>query len=182
MVSTVDRFYAIDFDRCLSDTPKLDEVFYSLVREYKNLDADLLLETRNAVEDKGGSVNMLTPLEDVLSPEQVASFVETFIDRSRVNGLLSLGASELLEALGKHRELFGIVSYGDDQWQSIKIKAAGLDKIPSLITDSKKKGEIIASWQQEDGTFSVPARLTADVPSNVVIAHGLNEVIELESL
>ncbi len=162
MDEVTQTFYAIDFDRCLSDTDKLDKIFYQLAGEYKELDSDGLLKARNDIEDKGGSFDQVKALEQLLSTERLQELFDEFIKRSLSEDTLSAGASELLKSLELNRKTFGIVSYGNSEWQSIKMKASGVDKIPALITDHKRKGEIIAGWQQSDKTFTIPPVLMAD--------------------
>lgn len=162
MTSVVDTFYAIDFDRCLSDTDKLDKIFYQLVVDYKELDPDLLLKARNDIEDNGGSFDQVKALQQLLAPQRLQKFFNEFVRRSLTEDVLCSGANNLLDSLEKNKKTFGIVSYGNPEWQSIKMKASGVDTIPALITDHKRKGEIIASWQQNDKTFLIPPALISD--------------------
>lgn len=168
MTQVVDSFYAIDFDRCLSDTPKLDVIFYQLAGEYAQLDADELLKARNAVEDQGVSFDQVGALSKLLTESEVSDFFEKFIERASTQDILSAGARELLEALEHASVPFGIVSYGDTRWQAIKIKASGVQHVPALITDHKRKAEVVASWQQPDKTFLIPAVLS---PNGVSAKH-----------
>jgi hypothetical protein len=155
-------FYAIDFDRCLSDTEKLDEIFYQLIAEYKELDSDQLLKAKNEIENNGGSFDQVEALQSLLSPEKLQELFDEFIERALAQDTLCPGASELLKSLEQNKRTFGIVSYGNPLWQTIKMKASGVDTLPALITDHKRKGEIIASWQQGDKTFLIPSIFSAD--------------------
>lgn len=168
MSASTDAFYAIDFDRCLSDTEKLDKIFYELAREYKELDSDQLLKARNDIEGNGGSFDQVEALQEFLSAERLQEIFDEFVKRSLVDDVLSLGARELLESLTTHQKTFGIVSYGNPLWQSIKMRASGVDTVPTLITGHKRKGEIIGSWQQDDATFLVPSVLS--VSSEPIVA------------
>lgn len=219
-------FYAIDFDRCLSDTDKLDKIFYRLANdEYPQLDATELLRARNEVEDTGRTFDQIGALQKIFNESELADFLDVFISRAVQEDVLSPGARDLLKALEERNLAYGIVTFGGIRWQQVKIKASSVDSIPTLITDHTGKGEIIATWQQPDGTFLIPSDLTTrelyvktvvllddkaiafkglpqasrgywvqsttkpllpsqngDIPSNVRIAHGLEQVIEFEAL
>lgn len=159
MTQVLDTFYAIDFDRCLSDNDKLDAIFDSLLNEQDSIDGEALRLDRETFEAGGGSFDVVDALQKQLSEYDLKLFLETFVERCQTKDLLLPGAKELIDKLKSNNKHFGIVSYGGDKWQSIKIHAAGLNYIPALITDHKRKGEIIESWQQSDKTFLVPVSL-----------------------
>jgi hypothetical protein len=162
MTQVIDIFYAIDFDRCLSDTPKLDEVFYQLAREYSKLDVEELIKARRAIEDQGESFDQVGALSERLTASEMSDFFGEFIKRASNQEVLSAGARQLMEALKRNNKPFSIVSYGDMRWQSIKIEASGLWSVPTLITDHKRKAEVVASWQQADKSFLIPKDLNPD--------------------
>lgn len=162
MSSVVDTFYAIDFDRCLSDTPKLDALFYELAAEYPQLDAHELLKARNAVEDQGISFDQVAALRKNLTETELTEFFDEFTKRASSHDILADGAHDLLDRLDKKQIPFGIVSYGDVYWQTIKINASGVQGVSTLITDHKRKAEVIAGWQQSDSTFLLAESLAID--------------------
>ncbi len=167
-MSEAETFYAIDFDRCLSDTYKLDTVFYEVVDEHKDVDGDKLRSERRHIEDSGGSFDEVQALQKQIGTSALLDFFDTFIERAREKDMLSDGARELIDALEARDKPFGIVSYGGPEWQRIKMQASGVENIPTLITNHKKKGAIIKSWQQQDNRFLVPADLTTtDEPITV---------------
>ena len=162
MIQASTTFYAIDFDRCLSDTQKLDDIFYEVVAEFDELNKEELIASRKAIEDQGGSFDQVAPLQQQLTSERVVAFFKAFIDKAQQHDILSDGARELMEKLSALGAPFGIVSYGEIEWQSIKIEASGVTAVPALIIDHKRKGEVIATWQQPDGSFLIPDVLTRD--------------------
>lgn len=162
MSSVVDTFFAIDFDRCLSDTPKLDALFYELADEYPQIDARELLDARNAVEDNGASFDQVGALRKLLSETEVSKLLDEFISWASRHDILSDGARDLLDRLDKKGIPFGIVSYGDVYWQTIKMNACGVQGIPTLITDNKRKADVIVGWQQSDATFLLPESLVKE--------------------
>ena len=158
-MSEAETFYAIDFDRCLSDTHKLDTVFYEVVDEQENVDGDALRSERKYIEDSGGSFDEVVALQKQIGSSALVDFFDTFVERARERDMLSDGARELLDALVANDKLFGIVSYGGEQWQRIKMRASQVEDIPTLITAQKEKGKLFRSIQQEDKTFLIPAEL-----------------------
>jgi hypothetical protein len=157
----IDTFYAIDFDRCLSDTSKLDSIFYKLANDdYPQLDAVELLRARNEVEDTGRTFDQIGALQKVFNESELSDFLNVFVQRALQEDTLSVGARDLMKTLKEHNAPFGLVTFGGIRWQQVKIKASGLDWMPVLITDHTRKGEIIAGWQQGDGTFLIPSDLT----------------------
>jgi hypothetical protein len=163
MTQVVDIFYAIDFDRCLSDTSKLDKIFYTLAKDdYPQIDAAELLRERNEVESSGRTFDQVGALQKVFTESELSEFFETFVTRASTQDILSTGAKELIDALKRLDIPFGIVSYGDTWWQSIKIRASGVQAIPALITDHTRKGDVIAGWQQADKTFLLPNELSVE--------------------
>lgn len=168
MTQTNNVFYAIDFDRCLSDTDRLDALFYRLVEEHPGLDVEHLKTLRNSTESKGASFDQITELQKSLSSDQLNDFFEVFIKQGQEHDLLAYGAQDFLHALDDRHIAYGIVSYGHPDWQEVKIKASGLAAIPSLIIDHSHKGEVVESWQQANRKFLVPSSLTVtSVPMEV---------------
>lgn len=155
-----DTFFAIDFDRCLSDTDRLDLIFYEVVEKDPRLDSTHLKALREEIESKGGSFDQITELQKILNPEELNELFETFIIEGKKRDLLAYGARDFLAVLDERHIDYGIVSFGHPDWQSVKIKASGLSEVPSLIIDHPYKGELIKSWQDSDGRFHIPSTLT----------------------
>jgi hypothetical protein len=168
VTDSIDTFYVIDFDRCLSDTDRLDELFYELVGRYSEVDVANLKHLRNTAESKGGSFDQITELQKSLSPERLNEFFELFITTGMERDLMAYGARDFLIALDEKHSPYGIVSYGHPDWQSVKMKATGLAAVQNMIINHSHKGEVVATWQQSDGRFLIPASLTTtNVPIEV---------------
>jgi hypothetical protein len=155
------RFFAIDFDRCLSNTDALFDIFYDVVDEHAELDREQLVRARKSIEDNGGSFDQISALRALLSQTALKEFIDTFITRSQANDVLSKGSRELMQSLEDKDVPFGIISYGNEDWQKVKIQASGIASLPVLITPHSRKGEIISTWQQESGLFKIPQELTS---------------------
>ena len=64
------------------------------------------------------------------------------------DGLLEHGAVEFINFLLSRQLDYCIMSYGEADWQNLKISATRLSGAPRLIVSSRVKGSYIASWQE----------------------------------
>ncbi len=71
-------------------------------------------------------------------------------------------AKQLLDRLDAKSAHYGILTFGGLQWQTLKLRVAGLLHVPHMIVSNKAKGQLIASWQQSDGGFIVPVPLAGN--------------------
>ncbi len=158
------EYYLLDFDRCLADTDKLAEVFFDKVGAHTGITKDQLDLARRDVELSGGSFDAVAYIQDKLESSgdsQIFELIERdFIDSVRADDYLLPGARELLQKLENLQH--GIMTYGGERWQRMKIAAVALDNVAALITATPKKGQLIASWQQSDSTFKLPRELNSN--------------------
>lgn len=159
MSARQETFFAIDFDRCISNTDALFDVFYAVVDDHEELNREQLIKARKAIEDNGGSFDQITALKEHLSETSLLAFIDEFIQRSRTQDLLNPGSRELMGALDANSVAYGIITYGNSDWQDIKIRASGISGISVLITPHGRKAEIVNSWQKDDGLFTIPHTL-----------------------
>lgn len=162
-VAIIDRFFVLDFDRCLGDTEKLQNLFEEVAVRNSLISSTILQKDRQQTEQTGGSFDTVTYLQEKTHVTDLAwaNVAETFIREARQNDMLEPGARELLDFLYQNNLAYGILTYGGELWQKAKLAAARLDKTPTLITDIKQKGSIIAGWQ-ESGGFRIPPQLRGE--------------------
>lgn len=158
-------FFVLDFDRTLGNTNALHELFHQVIREVVDNDAMRQLDSaRHAVEDKGGSFDSVGYVQDILiqagKSDSWQKIADTFVTRANGDGYLEPGAHQLIDYLDDHGYLYGIVTFGGELWQRLKIQAVGLDAVPNMVTDTQDKGRLLNSWQQSDGSFVIPGALT----------------------
>lgn len=158
------KFFVLDFDRTLGSTVLLYELFQEIVESVVDNEAVRRLDSvRHAVEDDGGSFDSITYVQDILASAGKADswqqIEDEFITRAHQSGFLEPGAERLINYLDTHHYSYGIVTYGGESWQRLKIRAVGLDGIPAIVTKTQGKGELIASWCQVDGRYEVPGSL-----------------------
>jgi hypothetical protein len=161
-----ERFWAIDFDRCLGDTAALYELFIETVSLLGLVEAGNLQMIREQARASGGSSDIISYLFDrqLIARESFPSLARAFQERvrSQPGGVLEKGAREFLEYLVRTDQSFGIMTYGGEVWQRLKIAASGLGEMSCMIVSSPQKGQIIAQWYHQDKAgFAVPQELNS---------------------
>lgn len=66
--------------------------------------------------------------------------------KSIKDSLLEPGAIKFIDFLNLINRNFCIMSYGEKNWQNLKILSTGIGDLPRLIVSSHKKDSIIANW------------------------------------
>jgi len=158
------HFYALDFDRCLGDTDKLMSMFEVSSAELSHVSRNDLRQAREAEEAKGLSFDAVAYVRQVIGEDyqHFDKLIEYFCQQARLNDMLMAGARRLLSGLVARGDNFGIVTYGSQDWQSIKIKASNLESYPVFITENRLKGQVIAGWQDSDEGIALPHELAKD--------------------
>ena len=149
-------FQAIDLDRTLFDTwamvDNLGEVLEAFDPELR---AEMDIESARCLEAKESF-----QIFDFLKVRLGNRFVAFTTELKRHIGqdeLLMPGAKERLRfANSRPNWSGGIVTYGQPDGQRLKLELAGLTAYPHLVTDAAEKSRMIASWQQADGSFTLP--------------------------
>lgn len=171
----VETFVVVDFDRCLGDTYELYVLFEEILLSVTNITAEDMRTITSKVEESGGSFSVADYAKIELSRTKHSvdweEFVDIFIAKARArDDMLMPGAQAFLQELRNKSLPFGILTFGDIEWQRVKLIATQLDYIPLIITDSVKKGYLLASWCRADGKFAIPDVLT---PNYSIVASKL---------
>ena len=150
-------YYVLDLDRTLFDTNKDANILRDVVAEYDEL---LAVDLKKRVElsaTTGVSFSMHDFIATGLSAENLQRVEVEYMRQATAQDLLNPGARELLIAL-EHQAArhAGIMTYGSDKGQRLKLQASGLDSFPAMIVDTTSKGGVIAGWQQPGGGFRIP--------------------------
>lgn len=171
MNGVFDRFYAIDFDRCLGDTDASFELLEESLEHLGIISGIDLKRARSWTEQRGESFSAFSYLRHRETSAGIESIVDYFQEAGlrKSGSLLEPGAHELLMHLSARGQHYGIMSFGDPQTQASKIIAAGLGHIPRLIVDHPYKAKDIAQWQDpQTGFFVIPKELSASGESFLV--------------
>jgi len=166
-------FYVVDFDRTTADSDKLLEVFLSIVDQYLDLPREQIEAADADVKARGDSFDTASYVRNYLADhdemEKWDQLTKQFIHESRSLNMLMSGASELLQYFDENKIKYGILTYGNPLWQHLKLSAAGFNHVRRIVMTTKEKGRLIASWQQSDGSFTLPHELGGNSVGSVVM-------------
>ena len=158
MTSSV--FQLIDLDRTLFDT----SAFAKAITEEVNLlypgigtQLDKKFEEAYAREETFFLLRYLRAQKGDAWFEKLAARV---LEKGGPERFVLPGARERLafaETLSNEKPAWGILTYGDEIDQRLKLSVMNLDDAPMYITSTPDKAPVIASWKRPDGTFQLPA-------------------------
>ena len=157
--------WVLDFDRCLGGTPALYDLFVNVIQDLGIATTAQLKDARQYIEQTGGSFDVLNYLyqNNLVDDELYQRVAAAYLRRAKAApvSMLEPGAGVFLERLHNANHSCGILSYGDERWQRLKIAASGLERMSAMITDEKSKGRLIALWYDDArGVFDVPSGIT----------------------
>jgi hypothetical protein len=152
-------FYVIDFDRTLGSVEANTKL---LVRSVNDIVGDNLLvgemqKTIVELSDAGLAFDAYGYLLSRTSADTVDKVMERFemLGQQSIENLREKGVSEFLEWMRATERSYCIMSYGSPDWQTAKVRAAGLGDAPLIIVNSPDKVAIINSWQNSAGEYDV---------------------------
>jgi len=169
----IDIFYVLDFDRCLGQTEKFQALLEEIITNEGIVDLEMIQYAHQEVKKTGGSFDTAAYVRQVLKDRRLdvnriwGKIEADFVAAAQKEDMFEPGAENLLKILKAKNAHFGIVTFGGYDWQTAKLRAAGLLEVPYIITSYKEKGQMIASWQQDDKRFLIPKELSAE---NALIA------------
>lgn len=161
-------FYLIDFDFTLFKTHSGSSIF---IEELAKAHPDEALEIERRVAESlvtGISFAIRDATVELVGEQETESIETHYIERARSEHLLFDGAHEVMDYIKTTGSRFGILTYGSERGQTMKIHAAQLQHVPFMITDHKKKGELIATWWK-DGRFVMPELLGGGDADEIVL-------------
>lgn len=154
----------LDMDRCLLDTEKIHQAFSETIRQSELIDEAELAAAKKDTENSAlnNSFDTVSFVQRRLAEKGMADawdelrreFERTASEHRRNDQYhyLMLGATALIDKLQNDGRRFGILTYGGDIWQHMKLAASGLYVLPHVITDVHEKGLLIHRWL-DDGEF-----------------------------
>lgn len=163
-------YYVLDLDRCLANTGKLYNLLEQIVAERTSVMHEGSEQAQTMTERSGGSFDTVSfvreRLEEVGQSELWDVLENEFIHRAKMEDMLEPGAKTFIKILDDAHIPYGILTFGGETWQRMKLQATNLEKIPYLITHTKEKGRLLASWRQANGTFQLPEELVVNNIAN----------------
>lgn len=161
-------FYLLDFDFTLFKTHLGSTMF---IDELARAHPDEAYEIERRVAESlvtGVSFAIRDATVELIGEDETHDVEDRYIKRAQSEVLLFDGAHELMAFISDMGERFGILTYGSQLGQTMKIHAAQLTQVPFLVTDHKQKGALIAEWW--DGTqFVLPRELGGGVADEIVM-------------
>lgn len=161
-------FVLLDFDRCIGNTDALQGRLERIVAEGNYIDTEEMREAHDQTIVSGGSFDTVTWLRERLQQHHNENQWETirqhFVEGPRStagDSPLMPDAQELLDYFEAQGIPYGFLTYGNFEWQTMKLQAAGQASAPQLITDQKEKGKLIRSWWSDTRqAFILPAEVS----------------------
>lgn len=164
-------FQIIDFDRTIFDTSKFALLVTAELEAIRPGMGKSLDDRFEAAYKNRETFFVFRYIREEIGLDGLEGLIETVINREGVDALLMPGARERLafaEQIGTQQPAWGILTYGDADDQYMKLRIAGFKDVPTILLETPDKSEIIATWKNDDGTFTLPAEFgghTVDVIS-----------------
>lgn len=170
-VQKVAEYLALDLDRCIANTDRLQTLLMDTVLQDGELSSmhRAMDEARVRTEESAGSFDTaswtIAELAQRDMPEKWDDIKTGFLRRVHEklqagdDSLFMPGAEDFFRELRQKNLPFGIITYGGEEWQRLKLVGLGLDQLPVLITAQKDKGKLIGEWERHDG-FHIPKTLS----------------------
>lgn len=167
-----DVFQLIDLDRTLFDTARFAS---ALTHEVSHTEPEVGRQLQQQVQasyEKEETFFLLRYLREERGDDWFESVVQRIVSRLGAQAFKMAGFDERLEladTLSSAQPAWGILTYGDEIDQRMKLAIVGLQEAPVYISDVPDKDRIIATWQQPDGSFQLPAELGGEEVSHVTL-------------
>lgn len=158
-------FQLIDLDRTLFNTVLfVAHISERVDAERPGMGAELRQQFEEAYQ-REQTFFILSYLRELFGDSWFEAMVTTMVAENGPDAYMQPGARErlaLAETLSDVQPGWGILTYGNPKDQALKLAIAGLQDARVYISDSPDKGEVIATWKQEDGTYVLPPELTTN--------------------
>ena len=165
-------FFAIDFDRCITKGEMFNLLYVEVLDELGVIAYVDMIKVKDTVEAEGRSFQMLTYLRDngLFDKNVEQQVANAFVKRSHEKryNVVADDADELFAYLEKERIPHAIISYGDNDWQELKIKAAGFENVPHQIVSHPRKSDELRSWLN-DGVYHLPRIFGGETADEIVL-------------
>lgn len=167
------KFFAIDFDRCLTKGEAFALLIMEILDEQGVISYVELNTAKELVESSGGSFALLTYLRDqgYLDTETEAKVAQIFRERAQQDRsrYVADDADELFTYLLAEQIPHAIISYGENSWQQLKIEAAGFAEVPHQIVSHPRKSDELRSWLSTDGRYALPRIFDGQMVDEIVL-------------
>lgn len=157
-----DHVWLLDFDRTISSVDVVSRMVAHVCEELK-LDYSLLEREHARTEARGESF-VVTQLFRSLWPESYSAFQQKLHQVDHLDSVFP-DAATFIDRFEERGEQFAIITFGDTEWQTMKLQLSGLIDKPHIICDSPHKSDLIRTWQH-DTMFRLPLEGGAHVEAH----------------
>lgn len=162
MTSKKRVLYILDLDRTLLDTNTMMRPFVS-VCDAMQINSSVIRQVEQESARHGQSFQAMEILKTIASTEVIEEFKARLFTESEEYSLLYEDAQSLLDSIaGSSQAEAMLLTYGHNDWQRMKIQAAGLMNIHAVITKEVSKSDILNRWVKP-GCISVPGMGDYDI-------------------
>lgn len=153
-------FQLIDLDRTLFNTAFFAKALTDEIERTEPGLGSRLEELFEAAYEKEQTFFMLRYLRETHGNEWFENLVQRVVAVHGVDAFKMPGLEARLSVADKvtpRRPSWGLLTYGDEIDQRMKMRIIGLEHAPVVFTPTPDKGDILRSWKKDDGTFTLPA-------------------------
>lgn len=148
MITRVKHCWLLDFDRTISS---VDIVMEAVEHVCDKLGLDYQkVRTQKELTEAGGHSFSVPTVVMSLWPEQYDAFCAELKVVEHLNSIYP-DATEFMQILNKTNQTFVIITYGDPDWQLLKMHFAGLDSVPHIICDIPEKNVLLEQLRTDNG-------------------------------
>ena len=161
----IDKFFVLDFDRCIGNIDGSFDILMDVVHELSILDRQIFKSIRDKTELLGNTFSALEYLDNHYPLIDLDTIENLYIARAqnKPSSLLEPGAKEFLDFLHTTDRKFCIMSFGDERWQTTKITGAGIKNAPIIIVPNIQKSDYIRKWLNPiSAKFIIPKEYFTD--------------------
>lgn len=155
-----DVFQLIDLDRTLFDTARFSLAITEEVEKTEQGVGEQLEQLVEAAYAKEQTFFLMRYLRETHGQEWFDALVNRVVETYGADALKLPDVDERLafaDTLTDRRPAWGILTYGDEIDQRMKLRLIGLEGAPVVFTPTPDKGEVLQGWKTDEGDFQLPA-------------------------
>lgn len=153
-------FQVIDFDRTLFDTSKFALLVTAELETLQPGIGKKLDEQFEAAYKDRQTFFVFREIRKMIGIDGLEALVAKAVDKVGIESLFMPGARERIafaNQIGTQTPAWGILTYGDPEDQYMKLRIAGFQDVPTILLDTPDKSKVIATWKNQNQTFTLPA-------------------------
>ncbi len=169
-MQNIGTYFVVDFDRCIGNIDASFNLLNEVAHELMIVNKELFISMRKQAESEGKPFSAIEQLKKKYPSTNLDIIEKMYLKKASLlsSELLEPGARDFLDYLHFNKINFCIMSFGDERWQKVKIKGAGITKTPVIIVKRIDKSSHIREWlNPKSGKFLIPKKYFLDNKSKV---------------